>query len=790
MKASWKTNLLLKGVIVIGTLAGWLLAYFGGAAMFFLGANGVYADGREQVLKAQFARVAETYSIMAVADEKTKQQLEGTNFRYGIIEGKTLEEAEDSLDDPEAYAFWGFDDGVPEDPYIHSYSIGKGTELHIAESFLDASYVNNTMNYMEHGIIGYASDEDEAFYVKFADGSYAALPGVTLGERYSEAELERMIRNGSADAYIEVVINQNGDIADPYEHMETADDKADYYLIPAYSGDDFSVAAIHAEVIKPIPEESIKKSATVNFYSLPSGNAQLYSISDEDYMNYVVVSAAMEPLANNGDLFWQTYRFWNTAYDARGLFPVAAAAGIFIALLCTVLFCRMAGHRRESGDVIIRTGLSQLPFEVRFLALLILIYMVLGVASTLYSYGSFFYQICLGAAAGAAAWLLFLVFLWTVAINIKAGNAWKRTLLGRLFGALKPAMRHLWEDYRAASSVKSMKRRAGFWFAGITLVEFLGVLMVTEGISGTGAWGGVFFLAWLVEKVFFAIFLIKYLGQFGRIRTAGIEIAEGNLKYEMDTGRMYTDLAQHGEDLNRISKGMDAAVLKRIQSERFQAELITNVSHDIKTPLTSIISYIDLLKKEEPQGEKVREYIEVLSRQSERLKKLTGDIVEASKASSGSVELKMEPVDLGVLLLQMTGEYEEKLKEREIELIETNQGGDAVVMADSRSLSRVLDNLLGNMVKYAMPRTRAYLDVEQSEEEIRIILKNISNTQLNISGDELMQRFVRGDRSRSSEGSGLGLSIAKSLMQLMQGDLVLTIDGDLFKVEMTLSPAT
>jgi len=223
---------------------------------------------------------------------------------------------------------------------------------------------------------------------------------------------------------------------------------------------------------------------------------------------------------------------------------------------------------------------------------------------------------------------------------------------------------------------------------------------------------------------------------------------------------------------------------EKMKSERLKTELITNVSHDIKTPLTSIINYTDLLKKENIETEPVKGYIEVLDRQSERLKKLINDLLEASKAASGVTETKIMEFDAEVLLNQAIGEYQDKLESANLSTVVTMPEGPVMIKADGRHLWRVFDNILGNTVKYAEPGTRVYMDLIKNGSDVKIIFKNISAGQLNITGEELMERFVRGDSSRNTEGSGLGLSIARSLMELMNGTLKINIDGDLFKAEL------
>ena len=219
-----------------------------------------------------------------------------------------------------------------------------------------------------------------------------------------------------------------------------------------------------------------------------------------------------------------------------------------------------------------------------------------------------------------------------------------------------------------------------------------------------------------------------------------------------------------------------------MKSEHLKTELITNVSHDIKTPLTSIINYSDLIYKEETENEKIKEYAEVLHRQSGRLKKLIEDLMEASKVSTGNVEVNLELCDIGVLLTQITGEFQQRMLEQELEIIAKQPEQPILILADSKLLWRVMDNLMSNICKYSQKGTRVYVEVEEADGDASIRLKNISNYPLNISADELMERFVRGDRSRHTEGNGLGLSIAKSLTELQGGSLELSVDGDLFKV--------
>ena len=268
--------------------------------------------------------------------------------------------------------------------------------------------------------------------------------------------------------------------------------------------------------------------------------------------------------------------------------------------------------------------------------------------------------------------------------------------------------------------------------------------------------------------------------QLRRLQKGGEALAAGDLTSKVDTSRMYFDLKRHGENLNAISRGMSIAVEQRLKSERLKTELITNVSHDIKTPLTSIVNYVDLLQREHTP-EQEREYLAVLDRQAHKLKKLTVDLVEMSKASSGSIPVNLAPVNVVELVNQALAEYEEKLQRANLPVVLTAPQPEILVSADGRLFWRVMDNLLGNCVKYAQPGTRVYVDVVKYEKKVMISVKNISQAELNLPAEELMERFVRGDSARNTEGSGLGLNIAKTLMSLQKGKLNLVIDGDLFK---------
>ncbi len=315
-------------------------------------------------------------------------------------------------------------------------------------------------------------------------------------------------------------------------------------------------------------------------------------------------------------------------------------------------------------------------------------------------------------------------------------------------------------------------------------------VLFTFWLIARGVYDGFFLLIYWVIQLAVVCFIAWWTYGYYRLRQGTKTIAGGDLEYQIDTRRMPYDLRLQAEDLNNISVGLAGAVDEKMKSERFKAELITNVSHDLKTPLTSIINYVNLLKSTEQTDPKARDYIEVLDRKSQRLKKLTEDLVEASKASTGVLSVTREKIGMSQLIDQALGEWEEKLVGRKLTLVTTLPEGETWVYADGRHLWRVLDNLLSNCAKYAMEGTRIYLDLERGKGQVALQVKNISREPLNVPAERLMERFVRGEESRSTEGSGLGLSIARSLTELQGGSFELAVDGDLFKAIVTLPQAT
>ena len=454
--------------------------------------------------------------------------------------------------------------------------------------------------------------------------------------------------------------------------------------------------------------------------------------------------------------------------------------GIITAVLCIALLVFLMASMGKTPDGVKLRGIHRVPVDLFLAAALAAILFLAnysGGAGNLLLYNPLWTWIL--PSTLMALWIGFVALLTfcTLAARFRAGKWWRNSIIYIV-------CRFVYRAVRGFVRALPIAWKGILVYAVVVLVNALGMILAF------GAGSFFVFLLTLVLDAAGLYFVIHTVRQLKTLQTAAQKLAAGDLNYTVNTEKMYPVLKEHGDNLNAVSIGMNRAVNERMKSERFKTELITNVSHDLKTPLTSIVSYVDLLKKEPTESEAAREYIEVLDRQSQKLKKLTTDLVDASKASSGALPVNLEKIDLGELLRQSAGEYTEKFAAAAITPVLNVPEGETYVTADGRLLWRVLDNLLGNAVKYAQSGTRLYLELVQDETETVLTLKNISREPLNIPAEELMERFVRGDGSRHTDGSGLGLSIAKSLMELMGGKLALTLDGDLFKAALVFSRKT
>lgn len=384
--------------------------------------------------------------------------------------------------------------------------------------------------------------------------------------------------------------------------------------------------------------------------------------------------------------------------------------------------------------------------------------------------------ICLICGTYTMAW--FLIGYLSLVRRIKAGTLWKNSLIRKVLKWIGKCSGKLADFARAFSRNTAEKIKVLLVGGAFLFLQFLIIGCVFSG-------AGVFLLALMAVDVAVMIFAIRKADGLDLIMDGLKKISDGELQYKIKTDTLTGKQKVMAEYINNIGSGLDAAVENSLKKERMQTELITNVSHDLKTPLTSIINYVDLMKRENPTDPKIQEYLRILDEKSQRLKVLTEDVVEASKASTGNIKLEMNDIDFVEMVQQVIGEFEEKFQEKNLTMMVHFTDEPSIIYADGQRMWRVLENVFGNVVKYAMEGTRVYAEISNRNKKVTFSLKNISAQPLNISADELIERFIRGDVARNTEGSGLGLSIAKSLTELQGGEFKLYLDGDLFKVMIT-----
>lgn len=469
---------------------------------------------------------------------------------------------------------------------------------------------------------------------------------------------------------------------------------------------------------------------------------------------------------DNSDTYVSLY--WaELIYNCRYQLIVIAAVSFILCLVLFIFLLCAAGHRAGS-EGIVPSFVDKIPFDLFTLLMIVAISCLWAILAEM-SYDSIL-LIMLACLVILVAALLILLYIMSFAVRVKLGGVIKGCIIYKVLAWVWRLIRSV--CHAIAELVRGMPLVPKTCIA-VAVILLLELISVNSGV------------VWLITNALLAAAVIYTAICMKKLLTAGQKLAAGDESCVVDTAKLYGPFREHGENLNTIRDGVSLAVEARMRSEHFRTELITNVSHDIKTPLTSIINYVDLLGKEKPENEKMREYIDVLQRQSARLKKLIDDLLEASKASTGNLTVNAEPCDVGVLLDQTLGEYGEKLSAAGLEPVLTKPEKPVIIMADGRHMWRIFDNLLNNICKYSQRGTRVYLEVCERDGKAVVTFRNISSRQLNISSDELMERFVRGDSSRNTEGSGLGLNIAQSLAQLQKGTMELTVDGDLFKVTLT-----
>ncbi len=473
------------------------------------------------------------------------------------------------------------------------------------------------------------------------------------------------------------------------------------------------------------------------------------------------------------DEYYYAVKLVDGCYAMRNWLPPIALIGLVSTVALLIYLICSAGRTAPDGSLK-GSVLDRIPFDVWLAAAVAISLLMICVCAEMY-YNDMFKYFCIVLTC-VVIYVIFLFTVITFASRVKQNILIRRTVVYGIIHMLYRIVKWVFGRLGYIFKNLSVVWKTALITTGAALLAL--VLTVIPNCIYTDLHAVIWFMGCLI--VIPAVLYIAVM--LSNLKRGGERIASGDLNAKIATGYMLGDFKRFGESLNHISDGVRSAVDAQMRSERMKTELITNVSHDIKTPLTSIINYVDLIKKQEPENEQTREYVEVLDRQSTRLKKLIEDLVEASKASSGTLSVELTQCDVSVLLSQAVGEFDERLSAKNLQVIMNCPEYPVNIMADGRRLWRVFDNLLNNICKYALESTRVYLDLFVSNGRVYVTFRNISKYPLNISGDELMERFVRGDRSRNTEGSGLGLSIAKSLTELQNGNMDISIDGDLFKV--------
>lgn len=465
-------------------------------------------------------------------------------------------------------------------------------------------------------------------------------------------------------------------------------------------------------------------------------------------------------------------------YPARYVLIGVAGLCLLMGIGALVYLLWVAGRDRQGQ--IAPGGLCKIPLDI---------HLVLDAFLVVLCY-CFFKWLCQGwetlnilpFAACAVALMSAMGLGWIYCLaaqgKVKGGYWWRHSLCGFCLCKIGRFFGKCWHGLRAVFAMLPV-----IW-QWLIIAAAMGILLLVNGLIAVG---GSYFRVngWIM--VFFAtlaacIAMILYGGWcFGQILIGAKKKAEGQLDYRICEDGLFGAFRTCAVQLNSLSAAAEIAVQERMRSERMKTELITNVSHDIKTPLTSIINFVDLLQKPHTEQEQAQ-YLEILARQSAQMKKLIEDLTELSKANSGNITVNRQELDIVEAVNQALGEFADKLAEAHLTPVFRHETTTLNICADGRLVWRVLSNLLSNAVKYAMPETRVYLELSRTEREVCLALKNISRQALTVDAEELMERFVQGDPSRKTEGSGLGLNIARSLMEAQGGTLELRLDGDLFKV--------
>lgn len=821
---NWRGSTAAKIIAWIALSASALCFVLSAVGVIFMFDEGIYRNSKDETRKQWFENVSYEYGLSAVDDVRREQpagSVESKYFKYGIIKADSLEGID--LNDEKSYAERNFSDKISlEDVYTNSVELSDEDQIvYTNGNFLTGGGVELMYSGEDSWVSVYADricyDEAKGIFVYLAGNEYYPVQKVETDiGRYGSAAFtydtekkmyvfEHTDGTGDAASAERTVTDEtltdaaDGDIvAESTEEPLTdvtdsgMDDIAngEYVTFDMFDGTRMDVNHWGNVLLDGVREISMDEIDRVDSSEKNKEDASVSYTTHEDYYldsNYtlwvnmgntspkttyqmvVILPQNVGTDWNSTDLYVQANTLLNFVYSMRYTALVTMFVSFIIGAAAFVFLMCAAGHRNGT-DEIVTTVWDHLWLDVFAVgAVLAEVFVFYVAAIFLINVDVAYLPFILFVTAVATlcmGWLL-LLFLLSFSVRVKLGKWWRHTLCYQLFRKIGQFGRMIWENIGFLWKVILVMLVLAFF-------EGIGVLMFFNS--------DIALLLWLLEKLVLYPLVLWYCVQLNQLKNGTEKIAGGEPGYQISTKRMTGIFKEQGEQINHISDGMTHAIEERMKSERFKTELITNVSHDIKTPLTSIINYVDLLEKEDLHNETAQEYLEVLERQSSRLKKLIEDLIEASKASTGNLPVHLERLEAGIFMTQTVGEFEEKTKEAGLDLVIEKPETPVYIMADSRHFWRVIDNLMNNICKYAQSGTRVYINLEVKEAQVSITFRNTSKYPLNISSDELMERFVRGDASRNTEGSGLGLSIANSLMDLMGGTFRLYVDGDLFKV--------
>ena len=836
---NWRGSTAAKIIAWIALSASALCFVFSAVGVIFMFDEGIYRNSKDETRKQWFENVSYEYGLSAADDVRREQpagSVESKYFKYGIIKADSLEGID--LNDEKSYAERNFSDKISlEDVYTNSVELSDEDQIvYTNGNFLTGGGVELMYSGEDSWVSVYADricyDEAKGIFVYLAGNEYYPVQKVETDiGRYGSAaftyDTEKKMyvfehTDGTGDAAsaertvtdetltdavsvermaADVALTDAADgdtVAESTEEPLTdvtdsgMDDIAngEYVTFDMFDGTRMDVNHWGNVLLDGVREISMDEIDRVDSSEKNKEDASVSYTTHEDYYldsNYtlwvnmgntspkttyqmvVILPQNVGTDWNSTDLYVQANTLLNFVYSMRYTALVTMFVSFIIGAAAFVFLMCAAGHRNGT-DEIVTTVWDHLWLDVFAVgAVLAEVFVFYVAAIFLINVDVAYLPFILFVTAVATlcmGWLLLLLLL-SFSVRVKLGKWWRHTLCYQLFRKIGQFARMIWENIGFLWKVILVMLVLAFF-------EGIGVLMFFNS--------DIALLLWLLEKLVLYPLVLWYCVQLNQLKNGTEKIAGGEPGYQISTKRMTGIFKEQGEQINHISDGMTHAIEERMKSERFKTELITNVSHDIKTPLTSIINYVDLLEKEELHNETAQEYLEVLERQSSRLKKLIEDLIEASKASTGNLPVHLERLEAGIFMTQTVGEFEEKTKEAGLDLVIEKPETPVYIMADSRHFWRVIDNLMNNICKYAQSGTRVYINLEVKEAQVSITFRNTSKYPLNISSDELMERFVRGDASRNTEGSGLGLSIANSLMDLMGGTFRLYVDGDLFKV--------